>query len=328
MKVHIIIVNYGTADLAIASILSLRSNQENLHQLTVSLVDNASINNDVELLTQAIQSNHWQDWVTLIPSKMNGGFGYGCNIGIRQALIQHADYIMLLNPDTLVKPNAITALAKFLDEHPQVGIVGSQLQNADGHIENSAHRFHTIAGELLDGARFGPLTRLLNKYEVTPPRQENAHVCDWVSGSAMMIRKKVIQDIGLIDEAFFLYFEEVDFFKRAANAGWQTWYVPTSKVMHIEGASTGIKSTKRRPQYWYHSRRRYIIKHHGVLGLIFADCAWMVGRLSFMARRFFKLGAQGVDSDPKWLMRDLLIGDILALLTGQAWRQDKEKIAL
>jgi GT2 family glycosyltransferase len=142
----------------------------------------------------------------------------------------------------------------------------------------------------------------------------------------MMIRKRLIDDIGLLDEAFFLYFEEVDFFYRAANAGWQTWYVPTSKVMHIEGASTGIKLTKRRPKYWYNSRRRYFIKHHGVLGLVYTDLLWLLGRLSFLIRRFLKLGAQKMHNDPKWLMLDLLGGDFLAIFTGRAWRLEKEKI--
>jgi len=213
-----------------------------------------------------------------------------------------------------------------MDEHPAVGIAGSRLENVNGVIECSAHQFHSPRSELLEGAGLGLLTKLLPGYEVTPPLLDRAHPCDWVSGSSMIIRRKVIEDIGTMDEGFFLYFEEVDFFQRAARAGWQTWYVPESVVMHIEGASTGIKSTKRRPAYWYNSRRRYFVKHYGVSGLILADLLWSLGRLTFLIRRFLRLGAQGELRDPKWLMFDLLWGDLRATLTGQVWRLEKEKI--
>jgi GT2 family glycosyltransferase len=135
----------------------------------------------------------------------------------------------------------------------------------------------------------------------------------------MIIRRKVIEDIGMMDEGFFLYFEEVDFFQRAARAGWQTWYVPESIVMHIEGASTGIKSIKRRPAYWYNSRRRYFVKHYGVSGLLLADLLLSLGRLTFSIRRFLRLGAQGELQDPKWFMFDLLLSDFRALITGKIW---------
>jgi GT2 family glycosyltransferase len=224
---------------------------------------------------------------------------------------------MLLNPDTLVRNGAIAALVDFMESNPNAGIAGSQIENQDGGIESSAHRFHTVIGDLLDGARLGVLTRLFPQYEVTPVLQHVPHQCDWVSGSSMIIRKQVIDDIGLLDEDFFLYFEEVDFFFRAKKAGWQTWYVPSAKVMHIEGASTGIKETKRRPQYWYDSRRRFMIKHHGLSRLILSDTLWGIGRLTWNIRRVFKLGAQQ-SVDPKYYAFDLLWGDFKAILTGQA----------
>jgi len=164
------------------------------------------------------------------------------------------------------------------------------------------------------------LSHYLSNYEITPPLRDEAHACDWVSGSSMIIRRKVLEDIGLMDEGFFLYFEEVDFFFRAAQAGWQTWYVPDSIVMHIEGASTGIKSIKRRPAYWYDSRRRYFVKHYGISSLILADLLWSFGRISFFIRRFLRLGAQGELRDPKYYSFDLLWGDIKAILTGKAWK--------
>lgn len=325
-KLSIVIVNYRTADLVMQSVLSISLQRNSLFQLYVYLIDNASSDGSDTKLLDFIQENNFQDWVELACMKYNGGFGYGSNAGIRMALANHHDFVMLLNPDTIVKGDAIYKLVEFLNDHPSVGIVGSQLENINGHVEKSAHRFHSALGELVESARFCLLSKLLPNHEVTLPVQDSPHVCDWVSGSSMMVRKAVFDDIGLLDESYFLYFEEVDFFYRAKKAGWQTWYVPDSKVMHMEGASTGIKSTKRRPAYWYDSRRRYFIKHHGVVGLIAADTMWTLGRLSFLFRRLFKLGAQKPVNDPKWLMWDLLSGDILSVLSGQAWRLKQEKI--
>lgn len=319
----IITVNYRTADLAIESLHALVPQRAALGDGRVVIVDNASGDGSAEKIASVIRLQKWSSWVSLAPMNRNGGFAFGNNVGFSQALsaVDHVDYMLLLNPDSLARQGAIEKLVSFMDKHPEVGIAGSRLENADGGIECSAHTFHSPISELVEGARLNLLTRFLSNYEVTPPLRNEAHRCDWVSGSSMIIRRKVIEDIGLMDEGFFLYFEEVDFFQRAAKAGWQTWYVPESIVMHIEGASTGIKSTNRRPAYWYNSRRRYFVKHYGVMGLIVADLLLSIGRLSFWLRRFVRLGAQGKQQDPKWFMFDLLRSDLRAILTGKIWQK-------
>ena len=300
-------------------LMSINQQKNALGGGKVIVVDNNSQDDSIEKLTNYVLLNQAEAWVDIVPMPHNGGFAYGCNAGISRAIAVDTtvDYVMLLNPDTLVRTDAIASLSNFMDASPQVGIAGSQLENSEGGIENSAHRFHSLMGELLDGARLGILSRLFSKFETTPALKASNFQCDWVSGASMMIRWQLIKDIGLMDEKFFLYFEEVDFFHRAAKAGWQTWYVPAAKVMHIEGAATGIKSAKRRPQYWYDSRRRYFIKHHGVLSLICTDIAWGLGRLSYVIRRAIKLGGQGANTDPKWLAWDLLAGDAKAIITGK-----------
>ncbi len=113
--------------------------------------------------------------------------------------------------------------------------------------------------------------------------------------------------------------EEVDFCWRAKKAGWQVWYVPQSKVFHLEGASTGIKTkAKRRASYWYDSRRRFFIKHYGIGGLLLADSLWAIGRISFLIRLKIGLVGKNIDADPKWFMLDLCGGDIKAILNGNA----------
>ena len=318
----IITVNYCTADLVIQSLFALASQKEALGGGRVIVIDNCSGDGSYEKISSTVRSEDWSSWVDVILMSHNGGFAFGNNVGFSQALSSpsNVDYLMLLNPDSLARQGSIEKLVTFMNEHPDVGIAGSRLENQDGGIECSAHTFHSPLSELLEGARYGLLTRLLSKYEVTPPLCNKAHVCDWVSGSSMIVRRKVIEDIGAMDEGYFLYFEEVDFFFRAAHAGWQTWYVPEAIVMHIEGASTGIKSTKRRPAYWYNSRRRYFVKHYGVSALILADLLWSLGRLSFFIRRLLKLGAQGDLRDPQYYSFDLLWGDFKAILTGEVWK--------
>jgi len=318
----IITVNYRTADLVIESLHALASQKESLGGGKIVIVDNASGDGSVEKIASAIDSEGWASWTSIMPMSRNGGFAFGNNIGFSQAFssADHVDYLMLLNPDSVARPGAIEKLVDFMEAHPEAGIAGSRLENEDGGIECSAHKFHSPLSELLEGARLGLLTRTLSNHEVTPSLRDEAHRCDWVSGSSMIIRRKVIEDLGAMDEGFFLYFEEVDFFFRAAQAGWQTWHVPESVVMHIEGASTGIKSTKRRPAYWYNSRRRYFVKHYGISGLILADLLWSLGRMTFFIRRFLRLGAQGELRDPKYYSFDLLLGDLHAILTGKVWK--------
>lgn len=320
-------MNYKTADLVAHCLESLAAQVSALNGGKVIIIDNDSHDGSVAQLQTFIKSKNFSSWVELILMPLNGGFAYGCNAGIRHVLsVSHAvNYVMLLNPDTLVRHAAIAGLVDFMDANSLAGIVGSQLENSEGIIENSAHRFHSPFSELLESARLGMLSRLFSKHEITPPFNGNEHQCNWVSGSSMMIRRQVFEQIGFLDEAFFLYFEEVDFFYRSAKAGWQTWYVPSAKVMHIEGASTGIKSAKRRPKYWYDSRRRYFLKHYGMWGLISADLLWAIGRLSFVLRRCFGLVKKTYPNDPKYLTWDILFGDIRNILSGKAWHLHREK---
>lgn len=317
----IVIVNYCTADLAIDCLRSLSLQVADLINVRVMVVDNNSGDDSVVKLSAAIEQEGWSSWAKLMPLDRNGGFAFGNNASIRAILAssESVDYILLLNPDTVALPGAIRALTEFMDTHPEVGIAGSQLESASGSVDSSAHTFPTPLSELEASARLGMLSRVLHRYVVTPPPQVLAHQCDWVSGASMIIRRQVIENIGLMDEKYFLYFEEVDFCRRAQQAAWQCWHVPASRVIHLEGASTGIRAkATRRAGYWYDSRRRFFAKHYGVTGLFAADVLWTVGRMSYLLRRSCHLGANSSpDGSPKWFMFDLLWGDLRALLTGR-----------
>ena len=322
-RTWIVIVNYRTADLVVNCLRSLADQINDLSEGKVVVIDNASSDGSVPTLLAAIEEAGWQEWVSVLSLERNGGFAFGNNAGIKVAQDSPLgfDYLYLLNPDTLVRPKAIKALVSFMDGHPAVGISGSQLENAGGEVECSAHQFPSPLGELAEGARLGILSTLLKNHLITPPLRDEAHSCDWVSGAGMIIRRKVFEEIGYMDENYFLYYEEVDFCRRAKKQGWEIWYVPTSRIMHIEGAATGIQiGARRRPAYWYNSRRRYFITYYGVAGLVLTDGLWSLARLTYLARRMLKLGAQGDASDPKWFMWDILSGDLRSILSGHPWR--------
>lgn len=318
----IVIVNFRTPELVIDCLRSLSSQVDALGNGRVIVVDNKSGDDSVEKLSASIDSENWGAWAEVKPMDRNGGFAYGNNAGIRLALAapKRGDYVLLLNPDTIVHPDAIKALVAFMDANPEVGIAGSRLENAAGGIDCSAHRTPSPLGELNGSARLGLISRLLHRYAVSPPVRDEAHECDWVSGASMLIRREVLEEIGPMDEGYFLYFEEVDFCCRARAAGWSVWYVPESRVLHLEGAATGIRvGARRRAAYWYDSRRRFFIKHYGVVGLMLADLLWAAGRLSFLLRGLLRRGGAGSERDPEWFMVDLLWGDLRAILTGKAW---------
>lgn len=320
--VWIIIVNYKTPDLVIDCLQSLASQNEALCGGRVVVVDNASQDDSVARISQAIDNRQWAAWASVVASDRNGGFAYGNNVGIRMALDagECPEYIWLLNPDTVVRAGAVSGLTGFLDTHPAAGIAGSLIESPEGGIECSAHRFPSARGELEGAARLGLLTSLLSSHVVSPRISGVAHECGWVSGASMMVRRSVVEHIGLMDEGFFLYYEEVDYCRRAKAAGWSIWYVPESRILHLEGAATGIRGgARRRASYWYDSRRRFFIKHTGVAGLVLADVFWAMGRLSFLLRAGLRLGRRDHGQVPQRFMLDLLWGDLRALLGGKVW---------
>ena len=306
-QVLVVIVNYRTARLSVECLRSLLGEVRSLPGLRAVVVDNDSADGSPQTISSAIVEHGFSDWACCIEAPRNGGYAYGNNLAIRVAL-QGADapgYFLLLNPDCVVRQGAVGALAAFLDEHPKVGIAGSALENPDGSLWSTAFRFPSVLGELEGGARLSLLTRALKRWEVPIRMGDLAERVDWLPGASMMVRRDVFESIGLMDEEFFLYYEETDFCLRANRAGWPCWYVPESRVMHIAGQSTGVTSrsgpAKRRPQYVFDSRHRYFVKNHGLAYAVLADLAWTLAFASWRVRR----QVQGKpDSDPPYLLLD------------------------
>ena len=325
-NVSIVIVNYRTARMVVDCLAGIEAAAQccAVHAI---VLDNASEDGSLEFLTQTVAQQGWSHWVSVESLQRNGGFAFGSNMGIRTALGQGdtVDYFMLLNPDTVPRPGAIDVLVNFMESHPEAGIAGSGLEDEHGTIQCSAHNSPSPLGEFEGAARLGILSELLASYAVSRPMVDRAHQCDWVSGASLLVRGRVFEDVGLLDEGYFLYFEEVDFCMRARKAGWTVWFVPESRVIHHEGAATGIREPRqRRPQYWYDSRRRYFVKHFGLSGLLLADTLFLLGRASLALRRFFHLGRGGLQQDPSWFAFDLIAGDLRAFFMGDVFRIMRE----
>ena len=308
-SVQVVIVNYRTADLVMDCLRSLVSEIETVSDCRVIVVDGGSGDGSAERLANAIQTEGWHDWVELLALAENCGFAAGNNAAIRPLLDRPnpPEYVLLLNPDTIVRPGAIRELVQFLEANPKVGIAGSRLEDPDGTPQCSAFRFPTVASEFESGMRLGLVSKLLRNRLVAPPIQYQNHRTDWVSGASLMVRRDVFESIGLLDDAYFLYFEETEFCFRAIRAGRECWYVPASRVVHLVGQSTGMNDvdrlTRRVPRYWLESRRRYFTNCYGPGYRMACDVAWAVGFAIWRIRRRF----QGKpDRDPPQLLRDFV----------------------
>lgn len=281
--VAVIIVNYGTADLAIAGVESVLARRHGGHPVTVHLLDNASPGGDAAAFAQAHAARGWGDRVRLWPQTENHGFGRGNNVVIHALLDGPSppDYVFLLNPDAQLENEAIAILADRLDADPQAAAAGAGIALPDGTRVAAAFRFPSARGEFARALNFGPVSRLFRHQVISLPADQPDGPVDWVSGAAVMMRLSVLRDLGGFDPDFFLYHEEVELMFRMKQAGHRILYVPAARVRHVEGAATDVRSgapaRSRRPDYWYDSWRHYYTKTRGRWGAAATGLAWMAG---------------------------------------------------
>jgi GT2 family glycosyltransferase/serine acetyltransferase len=283
MKLAIIVLNYRTPELTLECIASLESEVDS--SMDVIVVDNASGDGSAERIEQGMSERGWNTWVRLLRSPVNGGFGAGNNFGIRAT---QADAYLLLNSDTLVRPGAIAALRDAMATRPDVGLIGPCLVDARGDQDQTFFRALRPITELLRAAHTGPLSRLLSSYDMLLPVPDEAIEADWLAFAAVLIRREVIEQIGPLDEGYFMYFEDVDYCRRAREAGWKVLYWPHTEMVHYKGASSRVTDDaelrRRAPRYYYESRSRYFKKFFGRRGLWLANGFWWLGRCISLPR--------------------------------------------
>ncbi|PWH15041.1 MAG: glycosyl transferase family 2 [Anaerolineae bacterium] len=220
------------------------------------LVDNGSKDGTVQLIEQSFPQ------AVLIQNETNRGYTAAMNQALREAKGQ---YLVQLNPDTIVYEQALDTLADFLDAHPEVGICGPKVLNPDGTLQRSCRRGESTP--LAVFAHFSGLDRLfphqakLAQYWMSYRQEDETHEVAGVSGSCMMIRRAVVEQIGYLDERFFAYQEDADYCFRARQAGWKVMYVPTAKVLHYGGVGGSHVEPYRSILEWHRSYWLYYRKN-------------------------------------------------------------------
>lgn len=310
-----VILNWRTPEMTLRAVEAALVALQGIDGALV-VVDNDSGDGSFEKLSAAVTANGWDrgpQRVRVLQSGRNGGFGAGNNFGIRAGLPDGArpDYVYILNSDAFPGPGAIRALLTHLETHPATGFAGSHIHSPEGEAHRTAFRFPSILGEFEQNIRFGPVSKLLARWIVAQPLPAVTTRVDWLAGASLMMRQSVLDQIGLFDEAFFLYYEETDLCRRAALAGWPTDYVPESRVAHIGSVSTGMKTWGRIPQFWLDSRLHYYVKNHGRLYAAAATLAAVLGGALWRFRLLFQRKDRG---DPPRYLRDLVAHGARAMM--------------
>lgn len=311
MKLASIVLNWRTPDMTLdairAAVTAMMPIEGGWH---LYVVDNDSQDGSEAKLRAAIAAEQAKgtpgyERIEVIQSGHNGGFGAGNNVGIRAALAltDRPEHVYILNSDAFPAPDAIVKLVAALDARPELGIAGSYIHGVDGEPHVTAFRFPSIQSEIEDGLGLGVVTRALKRWVVPMGIPDTTIEVDWLAGASMMMRVRMLDEIGVFDETFFLYFEETDLCRRAAKAGWKTLYVRDSHCAHVGSASTGMKKWTRIPGYWLDSRRHYFTKNHGTAYFVAATALRVASETAYEARRLVQRGKSA--RSPEGFVRDL-----------------------
>jgi GT2 family glycosyltransferase len=255
LDLSIIIVSYNVRDLLKRCLNSIFDFQKEL-SFEVTVIDNHSEDESTQMLKRDFPG------INLIENHQNLGFSAACNQGMRQS---RGRYFFLLNPDTELTSAGINGMIRFMDSHLEVGICGPRMVDSDGDIQFSARSFPSYLTAI--SSRQSLLNRLFPdnpwscKYLLKDLNRNQVEEVDWVSGSALLTRREVVEKIGFLDERFFMYVEDVDFCYRAKQAGFSIRYFPQCLVIHHHGKSTRRRKSRMLTE---HHRSMYLFykKHH------------------------------------------------------------------
>ncbi len=254
MDLSIIIVNWNTVDYLKACLRSIEINAPAC-EYEVIMVDNASSDGSADMVRESFPG------VKLIANETNEKYAVGNNIGIQESQGEH---ILLLNPDTKVKPGALDALLKFGREHPEAAAVGCRLILPDGTVQQSCRSFPDPAGvffEYIGVSRAFPESEVFGRYRMTWFDYKHVAEVDQPMGSCLLLSRKALDDVGIFDQEFPIFFNEVDWCYRAKQEGWKVYFTPDAEVVHYGGAGTiQVKRAMRRESHrslWWFYRKHY-----------------------------------------------------------------------
>ena len=267
MDLSIVIVNWNTKKYLAACLGSIETNPPGCES-EVIVIDNASTDGSAQMVRDCFEG------LKLIENEANLGYAEGNNRGIRESSGEH---VLLLNPDTEVKPGSLDALVNFAREHPDAAAVGCRLISPDGKVQQSVRGFPDPVGVLFEYTRLSrifPKSRLFGRYRMTYFRYTREAEVDQPMGSCLLVSRKAIDDVGRFDEDFPIFFNEVDWLYRAKQAGWKVYFTPDAEVLHHGGAGTG----QVKPEVTMESHRalwKFYEKHYK--GRIPKPIYWLIG---------------------------------------------------
>ncbi|MGQ9501869.1 MAG: glycosyltransferase family 2 protein [Anaerolineae bacterium] len=254
----IVIVNWNVCTLLRRCLHSISMATASWPTSQVIVVDCASTDDSVAMVQREFPS------VQLIISPENLGYARGANLGAARAL---GRYLMIMNPDTEVVGDALAILVRYMEAHPQVGAAGPQLRYADGRLQPSRRRFPTPATAFWESTllqQWFPHNRFARHYYMVDRPADSAQPVDWLVGAALVIRRATWEEVGSLDEGYFMYFEELDWCRRCHTSGWEVHYVPQALIIHHEGKSSD-QVPAARTIHFQRSKVRYFRKYHGAM---------------------------------------------------------------
>ena len=251
----IVVVSYNTRDELVRCLQSIRAAARDGLETELIVVDNASSDGSAELVERRFPE------AVLIQNGTNAGFGRANNQAFHVA---RGRYVLMLNPDTEVRPDTLRELVRFADAHPRAGAVGARLENSDGSLQHSAFQFPDLRQALFGFFDIVPLDARINgRYRVE--QYERPFEADHLLGACLLLRQDALEQVGKLDPHYFMYFEETDLCIRLKRAGWQNLYTPTARVLHLGAASTAA-SRERMSVEFHRSQAYFYRKQYGVPG--------------------------------------------------------------
>jgi N-acetylglucosaminyl-diphospho-decaprenol L-rhamnosyltransferase len=255
IELSVSVISYRTPVLLKQCLEALEAERSSV-DLDVTVVDNASGDGSADMVADQFP------WARIIRNRRNVGFGAAHNQALRRAT---GRYWLVLNSDAAPRPGALRVLVDFLEANPRVAVAGPRLRYPDGTVQPSRRRFPTVATLFVESTqiqRFIPRNLVLQRYYLADRSDDEPQEVDWLVGACLCVRAAAAAEVGLFDESFFMYSEELDWCRRFRAAGWRVAYVPSAEVVHLEGGSSRLDLVAR-DRMFQASKLRYTAKWHG-----------------------------------------------------------------
>lgn len=257
VDVSIIIVSYNVKNLLVDCLNSI-INQRHKSTCEIIVVDNNSTDGSAGAIKTQFSK------VGLVENLYNAGFTTANNQGIKKS---KGRYVLLLNPDTVVLPQALDRMVEFLDRHPEAGAVGCRMWwDKKGRLQRTCSRFPTLRTAFLEHTLLGklfPNSKTMHNYLLKDWDRDTVQEVDAASGAGLMLRRKTVNEIGMLDENFFMYFEEIDWCFRAKQNGWKVYFIPEAEIIHYSGQSS--KLNPKSAKIFRKSMLYFYKKHYGLV---------------------------------------------------------------